>query len=354
MGAIRCKIMHGIVGEASSCSPATSVSSCNDDSNTLTQGVPKNTAMALDFLLELIRRLSEKENLQVIATQFQASPKVNSSSAGCMVAFTRYEELVKLVNDIVNTCLDEKKPVLTPDSVASRYNGLSTEEKLSYLEKADSLVSESWNKFNVAMRDVDREDNPASCNPNAIVVTSARRDFFLISIQNPVTSFKHRSIFFGKRKFSRVEDGQLLTMSHKIDAVAFKDTIVFFTSRGASFFVDESAVQKKAEATAARMTELNLVSNSRLFLEAVKVPRNAHWLLAVDEKRLERIKDRKIQKEVAKVFHLKCSDGRFSTETKGEIANFLKVLGKRGMLDVVENVPVEVSGCGIWNPEKEK
>ena len=270
-----------------------------------------------------------------------------------MVAFKNYKELVNLADGIAANYIGEKKPVLTSDSVALRYDGLPSEGKLSYLEVSDALVAESWEKFTTAMRDVDREGNPASCDPNAIVVTSSKRDFFLISIQNPMTTFKHRSIFFGKRKFSKVENGQLLTLPHQIDVVAFEDTIVFLTSRGASFFVDESAVQKQAARTAEKMTKLNLVSNDKLFLEAVKVPRNAHWLLAVDDNRLEKIRDRSVQKEIAKVFRLKYSDGRFSTETKGEIACFLKVLGKQGMLDVVENVPMEVSTRGRWNPNKE-
>lgn len=350
MGTIGSRIKHSNTREAYSSRSVLPTPSCGEDVDTSA----KNTEKSLDSLLELFSHLPGMENLQVIATKFDASSKDNCTAKGCMVPFKCYADVVNLANGIVASCTSEKNSPLTNDSVALRYDGLSTDGKLSYLNKTDSLVVESWNKFNTAMRDVDREENPASCKPNAIVVTSARRDFFLVAIQNPVTTIKHRSIFFGKRKFSQVGEGQLLTLSHQIDAVAFKDTIVFFTSRGTSFFVDESVVQKKAEETAEKMTKLNLVSNNRLFLEAVKVPRNAHWLLAVDDKRLEKIQDRKIQKEVAKVFHLKCSDGRFSTETKGEIASLLKILGKRGMLDVVENVPMEVSGSGSWNPEKEK
>ena len=352
MGSIRGSIKHGVTREASSCRSVLSTSSYDGD--TSADGMPKNTEKSLDYLLEFFSNLSIRENLQVIATKFNSSSTDNSTPKSRMVAFKNYKELVNLANGIAANYIGEKKPVLTSDSVATRYEGLSPEGTLSYLEVSDALVVGSWDKFKTAMLDVDREGNPANCDPNAIVVTSSKRDFFLISIQNPVMTFKHRSIFFGKRKFSQVEDGQLLTLSHQIDAVAFKDTIVFFTSRGASFFVDESAVQKQAARTAEKVTKLNLVSNDKLFLEAVKVPRNAHWLLAVDDKRLEKIRDRRIQKEVAKVFQLKYSGGRFSTETKGEIASFLKVLGKHGMLDVVENIPMEVSTRGRWNPNKEK
>ena len=313
----------------------------------------KNSEKPLDYLMELFRCLPRMKNLQVIATQIPTSSKDSCMPKGCMVAFKKYEELVNLVNAIAANYISEKKPVLTSDSGATRYEGSCSEGGLSYLEVSDALVAESWNKIKAVVRDVDREGNPASCNPNAIIVTSSKRDFFLVSIQNPVTTFKHRSIFFGKGAFSQVKEGQLLMLSHQIDAVVFKDTIVFFTSRGASCFVDESAVQMKAGETAEKIVKLNLVSNNRMFLEAVKVSRNAHWLLAVEDKRLEKIKDRKIQKEVAKVFHLKYSDGRFSTETKGEIASFLKVLGKQGMLDVVENVPMEVSVRGHWTTKKE-
>ncbi len=321
--------------------------------DTSADGTPKNTEKPLDYLMEFFRCLPRMENLQVIATQILTSVKDSCIPKGCMVAFKQYEELVKLVNAIAANYIGEKKPVLTADSVATRYEGSCSEGGLSYLEVSDALVAESWKKFKAVVRDVDREGNPASCNPNAIIVTSSKRDFFLISIQNPVTTFKHRSIFYGKRKFRQMEEGQLLMLSHQIDAVVFKGAIVFLTSRGASYFVDESAVQKKAGETAEKIVKLNLVSNDKMFLEAVKVSRNARWLLAVGARRLEKIKDRKIQKEVAKVFHLKYSGGHFSTETKGEIASFLKVLGKQGMLDVVENVPMEVSVRGHWTTKKE-
>lgn len=354
MRTIRSSIKHGVKREASSCRAVLPTTNSGDDGDTSAGGMPKSTEKSLDYLWELFRCLSRKENLQVIATRMPTSPKDSCITKGCMVAFKQYHELVNLVNAIAANYIVETKPVLTSDSVATRYEGSCSVGGMSYLEVSDALVSESWNKFKAVVRDVDREENPASCNPNAIIFTSSKRDFFLISIQNPVTTFKHRSMFLGKRMFSKIKDGELLTLSHQIDAVAFKDTIVFFTSRGASYFVDESAVQKKAGKTAAKIVSLNLVSNNKMFLEAVKVSRNAHWLLAVGAKRLEKIMDRKIQKEVAKVFHLKYSDGRFSTETKGEIASFLKVLGKQGMLDVVENVPMEVSIRGHWTTNKEK
>ena len=353
MRSIRSNIKHGVTRGTSSCRSVLPTTSRGDDGNASVDEMPKNTEKPLDYLMALFRYLPRMENLQVIATRMPIFSKDSCMPKGCMVAFTKYKELVNLVNAIAANYIGEKKPVLTSDSVALRYEGYCSEGGLSYLEVSDALVTESWNKFKAVVCDVDREENPASCKPNAIIITSAKRDFFLISIQNPVTTFKHRSIFFGKRKFSQVEEGQLLMLSHQIDAVAFKGTIVFLTSRGASFFVDETAVQKKAEETVVKMIGLNLVSNNKMFLEAVKVPRNAHWLLAVDDKRLEKIKDRKIQKEVARVFHLKYSDGRFSTETKGEIASFLKVLGKQGMLDVVENVPMEVSVRGHWTTKKE-
>ena len=347
-------IKYGITREASSSRSVLPVGIYGDDGNTSADGMHRNTEKSLDYLLELFRRLPHVENLQVIATKFQTSSKDRFDSKGYMVAFKNYTELVSLVNGIAANYIGEKKPVLTSDSVALRYDGLPSEGKLSYLEVSDTLVAESWNKFKSVMRDVDREENPADCKPNAIIITSSKRDFFLISIQNPVTTFKHRSVFWGKTRFSQVNDGELLMISHQIDAVAFKDTIVFLTSRGDALFVDESAVQKQAARTAEKMTKLHLVSNDKMFLEAVKVPRNAHWLFAVDDKRLEKIVDRRIQKEVARVFQLKYSGGRFSTETKGEIACLLKVLGKQGMLDVVENIPMEVSTRGRWNPNKEK
>ena len=354
MGSIRSSIKHGNTREALSCDSVLPTTNRGDDGDTSAGGKPKNTEKSLDYLMELFRCLPKMENLQVIATRMPTSSKDSCITKGCMIAFKQYNELEKLINTLVANYIGEKKPVLIADSVAPRYEGSCPDGGQSYLEMSDNLVVESWNRFKAVMRDVDREENPASCNPNAIIFTSSKRDFFLISIQNPLTTFKHRSIFFGKRKFSQVEEGQLIMLPHQIDAVAFKDMIVFFTPRGASFFVDESAVQKNAEKTAKRIAELNLVSNSKMFLEAVKVSRNAHWLLAVDDKRLEKIKDRKIQKKVAEVFHLKCSGGRFSTETKGEIASLLKVLGKQGMLDIVENVPMEVSVRGQWTTKKEK
>ena len=353
MRTVRRSTKQDITREASSSRSVLPASSYGDDGDTSADEMPNNTEKSLKYLWELFSHLSDVENIQVIATKFQPLSKDRFSN-GHMVAFKSYTELASLANGIAANYIGEKKPVLTSDSVALRYDGLPSEGKLSYLEVSDTLVAESWNKFKSVMRDVDREENPADCKPNAIIITSSKRDFFLISIQNPVTTFKHRSVFWGKTRFSQVNDGELLMISHQIDAVAFKDTIVFLTSRGDALFVDESAVQKQAARTAEKMTKLHLVSNDKMFLEAVKVPRNAHWLFAVDDKRLEKIVDRRIQKEVARVFQLKYSGGRFSTETKGEIACLLKVLGKQGMLDVVENIPMEVSTRGRWNPNKEK
>lgn len=306
--------------------------------------------LQLSNFKQLVDQLPAKTNLQLIATTHSTTKE--SVYSGRMVAFKPYEGLVHLASDIVKFCTDGKEPLLSKGSVAQRYDGSGKEGLLSYLDITDPLVGKSWTAFSSAMSNVSREQSPSAQKISATVLTSVERDFFLVSIQTPILSFNQRRLFWGKESFSEIGDGiSILTFTPRLDAIVFREKIVFLSSRGASFFVSESAVLRKARETASRIAKMNIVSNIEEFMKAAEVPRNAHWLIAVDEKRLENISKGKIREHVSEVFGLKYSKGQFSTSTRGEIAALLKVLGKRGMLDVVENIPVEVSGSGDWKVE---
>ncbi len=299
---------------------------------------------------QLVNALPAKQNLQLIAVTH--STNNGWMYAGRMISFKPSEGLVHLTRDIVKSCTGEKKPSLPDGAVAEQFDGSGIDGRLSYLDVSDPLVCESWTAFEKAMCHVSRELNPTSHKTNATVLTSTDKDFYLISVQAPFLSFNRRRVFFGKTTFREIkEDENILTFSPRLDAIVFQEKMVFFSSQGSSFFVSNSAMLKRARETASIVAKMGIVSNIDEFMKAVEVPRNAHWLLAVDAKRLEKIAKDKTRKHVSEVFGLKYSGGRFSTETRGEIASLLKVLGKRGMLDVVENIPVEVSGSGAWKPE---
>ncbi len=149
MRSFRNSTKHDLTRDTSSSRSVLPASSYGDDGDSSADGMPKNAEKSLNYLLELFSHLPHVEKLQVIATKFQPSSKDKFGPKGYMVAFKNYTELVSLVNGIAANYIGEKKPVLTSDSVAVRYDGLPSEGRLSYLEVSDTLVAESLSLIHI-------------------------------------------------------------------------------------------------------------------------------------------------------------------------------------------------------------
>lgn len=272
--------------------------------------------------------------------------------AGNHVAFSKYADLTDFANEIANRCINGETPQIKEGCALRKYNGQQLENRFSEIDSNAALVSASWNTFLEAIRDASREGNPLAQPPNAVVLTSTERDFSLISIQHPVLNFTQKRIFFGKRKFHRMaEDEEILSVSPHIDIVAMNGEIVFLSERGTSFFITDSSIIQVAAQKAKNVASYTWISDAESIMQVAKVPRYAKWLLAVDDERLAKLDKPAIRKKVADTFEIQYEHGRFITSERADAAALIKILGKRGMFDVVEEVPMEVAGVDPWKKE---
>lgn len=306
--------------------------------------------MTMNEIKNLLTSLPQKNNLQLLVFRFQIDG--GARYAGHHIAFSQYADLVAYAKDVSDFCCCGSKAPLNGGVSFRKYDGQKLENRFSTIKTSDDLVSNSWQAFVSAMNAASREGNPIELLPNAIVLTSVERNFFLVSIQRPVLNFKQRRILFGKRRFRRLSENQnILTLSSRIDVVATAKEIVFFSEAGVRFFVSDSSIKQAAFRIAGKIADCSWVSDSDSFKREALSSRHAVRLLAVTDERLEKLEIVSVREKIAKVFGLNYGHGKFATKNKSDIAGLIKVLGKRGMFDVVESIPVEVSGTDDWKKE---
>lgn len=120
----------------------------------------------------------------------------------------------------------------------------------------------------------------------------------LVSMQNPVTSLKHKFLKSGGT-FTEISD-KVLTLRTSIDVVIFDDTIYMLTLAGENLFNMERAYKAVCTDKLQVIKDCNIVTDFEAFSSIARSGHNPRKFVSFNDSHLQKLKNANSRKRIAK------------------------------------------------------
>ncbi len=234
------------------------------------------------------------------------------------------------------------------------YDGSAEGDRIYKIERSSELVCESWEKLLHAMANPDMKGNALDFSANAyvlkgdILIDGIQRSVNLFTIINPFKVFKHTFAWDGD-SFKVLPDKYLL-LHRYVDAAMINDAVYLFNMNGEKLFNMERAYKSICHNRVEEIISSGIVSDESTFRQYATSGHNPRKFVAYDENRLRKIKDdASFKNRIAEKFGIiQTPDGIFDSSDNENVNRIVKFLCKKGMIDPVNDDPVEVGGARRW------
>lgn len=293
-----------------------------------------------DWSLQLLRITSSKrEGTQYASRQIVLEPE---------------DRLDSFVHSLAKRYLGTEKGSLSKYTSVTVYDGTTDGLTIYKLDSENALISEEYERFVTAIGNPDVEADSMSFKSayvikGSTIVGDEDTPVKLVSIQNPITTLKHKfSPIRDNGKFKEL-DSQVLSLRPTLDVVVIGSTVYFLTMNGENLFHMERAYKAVCQRTINDIEAADMVGGFDIFKSVAGTGHNPRRFVAFDNERFEALKNTRTRKAMAKQFGIPLdADGKLDATVDGAAERIVKVLCNKGMVDPFKKAPVEVSGAKPW------
>lgn len=260
--------------------------------------------------------------------------------------------LMSFVGEISDHYINENKGVLASYHNIMEYNGSTVDRVIYSLNKMKTLIADEYNKLIEAISNPDTELDPLEFNARAYVlkgtinIDDCEKPIKLISMQNPVTSLKHK--FLGANgTFKEITD-KVISLRTSIDVIIMADSVYMLTLAGENLFNMERAYKKACALKLDEIKNCNIVNDFDAFLSVAGSGHNPRKFVSFNDEHLQKLKNTRSRAKMARKFNIPLDGDVFDTTQPGATDKIVKLLCDRGMVDPFDDNPMEVAGSKKW------
>ena len=263
-------------------------------------------------------------------------------------------QLDSFVHSIAARYLGTDKWAISKRTSVMEYDG-TTDSKIVYKLQSDhELISEEYEAFVCAVSTPDVEADSMTFTSayvikGSTIVGDEDLPIKLVSMQNPVTTLKHKYAFCrDSGKFQELNE-KVLNLRPTVDIIVIGSTVYFLTMNGENLFNMERAYKAVCHTSIETVESTGLVSGIETFKAVAGSGHNPRRFVSFNSERLEALKNARTRKAMAKQFNIPLdADGKFDANVDGAAERIVKMLCNKGMVDPFKMAPVEVSGAKPW------
>lgn len=308
--------------------------------------------MTIDNIKHIFERLSTCDAWSLQILQINTSKKEEISYLTREISIEPKGKLTELVKEIAAKYLEEGKNSLESYRECRDYDG-STDNQIIYkLTKDKGLIAEDYQSLLKAVAHPDTESNPLELKANASLIKGIidldgkKTPIKLISMQNPVTSLKHKFLE-ANGTFKEISD-KVISLRSSIDVLLLGDSVYMFNLSGENLFNMERAYKGICLTKVELIKKADIVTDGDAFSSIAGSGHNPRKFVSFNDSYFDKLKKADIRKNIAAKFNLPLKDGKFDTSTKDTTEKLVKLLCQRGMVEPFDDTPMEVSSSKKW------
>lgn len=261
-------------------------------------------------------------------------------------------KLTEIVKEISEHFVDGEKNELKSFVRVQDYDGTTDGNIIYKLNIQDPLIKEEYDTLINALANTEQEADPLGQKLQAYVIQGdikigdEKKGVKLISMQNPITSLKHK--FLHENNTFKEIESKVLSLRSAIDVLILNDEIYFFSMAGEKLFNMERAYKAVCDNKVAMLEESGILYDNRVFENVARTGHHPRMFVSFNEKRYQRLKNKKERKRYGELFQIPIKEGKFDTSKAEAADKLVRLLCNKGMVDPFEDLPVEVSGARKW------
>lgn len=308
--------------------------------------------MSITRIQSILENVSKCDAWALQLLQMRTSKKLGTVYSSSSIYLTPQGKLTDFVVNLSGSYLNEEKNGLKSFYSVLDYDGTAEGNVIYKLSGDNPLIAEEYKLLIEALANSEEEDDPLSLKAQAYVIQGEvsidgeKVSVKLISIQNPITTLKHKFIY-DKNTFRQIEN-KILNLRPAIDVLIADCMVYFFTMAGEKLFNMERAYKAICNDKVTMLKQSKIMADSAIFVSVAQTGHHPRMFVSFNEERFHRLKSAKERRYFAEVFQLQIKDGKFVIAKEEDADKLVKLLCNKGMVDPFEDLPVEVSGVRKW------
>lgn len=309
--------------------------------------------MSLDIIKSVFLNLNTGTNWSLQLLNIKTSKRTGTGYSSRLITLTPNERLATLVNDIEAIYTGHGKKAVTMYRSVREYDGTADALTVYKLSSSHELISEEYATFVQVIADPNSENDPfeytsAYLLKGQLEMSGENIPIKLISMQNPVTTLKHK--FLRKRgEFEELSD-KVLSLRPTMDILVVGETVYFLTLAGENLFNMSRSYKAVCHQKVEEVEQSDIISGIENFKSTAETGHNPRRFIAFNESRLTALKKKNVRIAMAKRFSipLDANGDKFDATVEGASEKIVKLLCNKGMIDPFEKTAVEVDGARQW------
>lgn len=309
--------------------------------------------MSISKIKSVFKNIANCDTLSLQLLKINNSKKYGTTYLGREIALSPKDALTKFLTEISDRYCSQEKGLEKMFESVTDYDG-STDDKTIYkLATNDKLISTEYQSFVEAIGNPDSEVDPLEFSPQAyllkgvISICGEKLPIKMISMQNPVTSLKHKFWCVANGTFTEISD-KVISLRTTIDVVIIEKTVYMLTLAGENLFNMERAYKSVCEKQITKITDSNIINDAEAFSSIASCGHNPRKFVSFNESHLQELKNTNSRKKMSKKFSIPLDGDKFDMSQPGAADKLVKLLCNRGMVDPFDDKPMEVSSSKKW------
>jgi len=308
--------------------------------------------LSIENLKKVFNALTGCDAWSLQLLQINSSKQSGTSYCGREIALSPEGALASFVEEISDRYIDESKGVINDYHDIKEYDGSTIDKVIYWLDKTNILISEEYDALITAIATPDTELDPLTFKARAYVLRGIinmegeEKPVKLISMQNPVTSLKHKYLR-ANGTFTEITD-KVISLRTSIDVIIIEDTVYMLTLAGENLFNMERAYKATCAGKLNDIEQCNIVTDFSAFSSIAGSGHNPRKFVSFNDEHLQKLKNANSRKKMAKKFNIPLDGDKFDTTQQGAAEKIVKLLCDRGMVDPFDDNPMEVAGSKKW------
>ena len=261
--------------------------------------------------------------------------------------------LSTLINDIAAVYTGTGKKAIDSYREVREYDGTADALVVYKLSTAHELIASEYASFLQVIADPNTENDPfeytsAYLLKGQITLDNESTPVKLISMQNPVTTLKHK--FLRKNGVFEELSDKVLSLRPTMDILVVGETVYFLTLAGENLFNMARSYKAVCQQKIEEVEQANIIGGIDCFKSTAESGHNPRRFIAFNASRLTALKKKNIRVAMAKRFSIPLDDAgdKFDATVEGAAEKIVKLLCNKGMIDPFEKTAVEVDGARQW------
>ena len=245
--------------------------------------------LSLEIIKSVFKKLSTGTNWSLQLLNIKTSKRIGTGYSSRQITLTPNERLATLINDIAAVYNGNGKKAVTSYRTVREYDGTSDAFTVYRLSSKHDLISEEYATFIQVIADPNNEDDPFEYTSAYLLKGQLEMDgenipIKLISMQNPVTTLKHK---FLRKKGAFLElSDKVLSLRPTMDVLVVGETVYFLTLAGENLFNMARSYKAVCHQKVEKVVQADIISGIENFKSTAETGHNPRRFIEFNESRL--------------------------------------------------------------------